>query len=115
MDFIGIDFETGNEKKEITFKWLKSEPFKNEVVVFTGRLSSMTRYEAMKLVRKLGWTTGSSVTKKTTILVTNMKDIKDLRREEMSNKFRKALDLNAKGQNIRFLNEEEFLIQIQVK
>ena len=63
----------------------------------------------MRLVKKLGGNTGSSVTRNTTILVTNMKDIKDLHREEMSVKLKKALDLNSKGKDIKFLNEEEFL------
>lgn len=98
-----------NPKKESKFERLKDNFFKNEVVVFTGRLASMSRDEAMRLVRKLGGDTGSSVTKKTTILVTNMKDIDDLGRDEMSNKLKRAKDLIAKGQNIKFLNEEEFL------
>jgi DNA polymerase III, epsilon subunit and related 3''-5'' exonucleases len=96
-------------KIETIFKKTENDAFKNEVVVFTGRLNSMTRDEAMRLVRRLEGTTGSSVTKHTTILVTNMKDIKDLRREEMSNKLKKATDLNVKGQKIKFLNEMEFL------
>lgn len=96
-------------KKETIFERLKDNLFKDEVVVFTGRLASMSRDEAMRLVRRLGGSTGSSVTKKTTILVTNMKDIKDLRREEMSNKLKKATDLNSKGQNIKFLNEKQFI------
>ncbi|MBW6409366.1 exonuclease domain-containing protein [Clostridium weizhouense] len=83
--------------------------FKDEVVVFTGGLASMTRDEATRLVRKLSGTVGSSVTKKTTCLVTNTKDIEDLHREEMSNKLKKAVDLKKKGQNIEFLNEEAFL------
>ncbi|MHC1684379.1 MAG: exonuclease domain-containing protein [Clostridiaceae bacterium] len=98
-----------NHKKENKFERLKDNFFKNEVVVFTGRLASMSRDEAMRLVRKFGWDTGSSVTKKTTILVTNMKGIDDLGRDEMSNKLKRATDLIAKGQNIKFLNEEEFL------
>lgn len=95
-------------KKTNIIERLEEDAFKNEVVVFTGRLTSMARDEAMKIVRRLGGETGSSVTKKTTILVSNMKNIKDLRREEMSTKYRKATDLYEKGQNIRFLNEEEF-------
>ncbi|MCW6111240.1 exonuclease domain-containing protein [Clostridium sporogenes] len=83
--------------------------FKEEVVVFTGGLASMTRNEAIILVEKLNGTVGSSVTKKTTCLVTNTKDIEDLNREEMSNKLKKAVDLKKKGQNIKFLNEEAFL------
>ncbi|MDZ5035218.1 BRCT domain-containing protein, partial [Clostridium perfringens] len=97
-----------NSKKENLLKRFEEDALKNEVVVFTGGLNSMSRDEAIRLVRRLGGTTGSSVTKKTTILVTNMKDIKDLRREEMSTKLRKATDLKEKGQNIKFMNEEEF-------
>lgn len=98
-----------NPKKENLVDRFETDAFKNEVVLFTGKLSSMSRDEAMSLVRRLGGTTGSSVTKKTTILVTNMKDIKDLRREEMSNKLKRATDLISKGQKIKLLNEEEFL------
>lgn len=98
-----------NTKKEKIKERFEEDVFKNDVVVFTGRLNSISRDEAMGLVRKLGGTTGSSVSKKTTILVTNMKNMKDLHRTEMSNKLKKATDLNAKGQNIKFLNEEEFL------
>ncbi|AYE34253.1 exonuclease domain-containing protein [Clostridium septicum] len=85
------------------------DAFKDEVIVFTGGLSSMTRDEATVLVRKLGGSVGSSVTKKTTCIVTNTKDINDLKREEMSNKLRRAVDLKDKGQKIKFLSEDEFL------
>lgn len=99
-------------KKEIREEF-NYNAFKDEVVVFTGGLASMTRDEAMRLVRKLGGSTGSSVTKKTTSLVTNMKNIQELSRDEMSNKLKKAVDLIGKGQNISFLNEEEFLNKAQ--
>ncbi len=83
--------------------------FTDEVVVFTGGLASMTRDEAIRLVRKLGGSVGSSVTKKTTYLVTNTKDIDNLHRDEMSTKLRKAVDLKNKGQGIKCLNEGAFL------
>lgn len=88
---------------------LNSNAFLNEVVVFTGGLSSMTRDVAIMLVRKLSGNVGSSVTKKTTCLVTNTKNIERLERDEMSNKLKKAVDLKFKGQNIKFIDEEEFL------
>lgn len=99
--------------REIRGENYNFEAFKNEVVVFTGGLGTMRREEASRLVRKLGGTVGSSVTKKTTILITNTKDIGDLKREEMSTKLRKAIDLKNKGQLIRILNEEEFLLRCQ--
>lgn len=88
---------------------LESNIFSNEVIVFTGGLSSLTREEAIRIVRRFGGTVGSSVTKKTTILVTNLSNIDSMRREEMSTKLRKAVDLKEKGQNIRIINEDEFL------
>lgn len=92
-----------------TIERFKFDAFKNEVVVFTGGLSSMTRNEANMLVRKLSGSVGSSVTKKTTYIVTNTENIENLEREEMSNKLRRAVDLKRKGQEIKFLNEEVFL------
>ncbi len=97
------------ERKELNY-----DAFKDEVVVFTGGLASMERDEAMRFVRRLGGTCGSSVTKKTTILVTNMQNIEDLSRDEMSNKLKKAVDLRGKGQQIAFLDEEEFLNRFKI-
>ncbi|EPY2272428.1 exonuclease domain-containing protein [Clostridium sporogenes] len=101
-----------NEKMIESFNFTA---FKEEVVVFTGGLASMTRNEAMILVRNLNGMVGSSVTKKTTCIVTNTKDIEDLNREEMSNKLKRAVDLKKKGQNIKFLNEGAFLKKCKEK
>lgn len=101
-----------NKEKEESFN---PAAFEDEVVVFTGGLASMTRDEAMRLVRNLSGSVGSSVTKKTTCLVTNTKNIENLFREEMSNKLKKAVDLKKKGQDIKFLNEEEFLKKCREK
>ncbi|MFT8340616.1 exonuclease domain-containing protein [Clostridium beijerinckii] len=98
-----------SKQNENTVKNLNSTAFENEIIVFTGGLASMTRDEAINLVRKLSGTVGSSVTKKTTCIVTNTKNIEDLHREEMSNKLKRMMDLKQKGQNIKLLNEEEFL------
>lgn len=95
--------------KKMLYEGLHGDIFKDEVVVFTGRLSTMTRGEAMSVIRRLGGITGSSVTKKTTCLITNSKDLDDLMFGEMSTKFRRAVYLKEQGQNIRILNENEFL------
>ena len=100
--------------REIRSENYNFEAFKNEVVVFTGGLSTMRREEASRLVRRLGGSIGSSVTKKTTILVTNTMDIGSLKREEMSTKLRKAVDLKNKGQKIIILNENEFLLKCKL-
>jgi len=98
-----------SKQHEDKTKNLNFTAFENEVVVFTGGLASMTRDEAMKLVRKLSGNVGSSVTKKTTYLVTSIKGIETLHRDEMSTKLKKTMDLKGKGQNIKLLNEESFL------
>jgi DNA polymerase-3 subunit epsilon len=97
------------KKKESALKNLNKDAFKNEVVVFTGKLNSMSRDEAMRIVKNLGGSSGSSVTKSTTILVTNMKDIESLTRDEMSTKLRRATDLNKFGQKIKIIDEGKFL------
>lgn len=97
------------EKSENEMKKFNFTAFQNQVVVFTGGLASMTRDEAIRLVRKLNGAVGSSVTKKTTCIITNMKNIEELHRDEMSTKLKKSVDLIKKGQNIKFLDEEEFL------
>ena len=56
-----------SKQNEKVMKNLNFTAFENEVVVFTGGLASMTRDEAIRLVRKLSGTVGSSVTKKTTM------------------------------------------------
>lgn len=97
--------------REIKNEYNNFDAFKDEVVVFTGGLVSMGRDEATRLVRRLGGSIGSSVTKKTTILITNTRDIETLKSEEMSTKLRKAVDLKAKGQNIKIIDEDEFLLK----
>ncbi|MDY2730344.1 MAG: exonuclease domain-containing protein [Clostridium sp.] len=92
---------------------INGSAFKDEVVVFTGKLSCMSRDEAIMMVRKASGIVGSSVTKKTTILVTNMKGL-NLDLNEMSTKLRRATILNERGQNIKLINEDEFLQKIRL-
>jgi len=90
-----------------------SDFFRDKVVVFTGGLKSMSRFEAMKLVRQNGGTTGGSVTKKTNVLVVAVKNINDLSYNQMSTKLRRAKHLNEMGQGIHLINEEEFLSYVK--
>ncbi|MDP4142939.1 MAG: exonuclease domain-containing protein [Bacillota bacterium] len=83
--------------------------FKDKVVVFTGPLSTMSRIDATILIKKLGGMVGSSVTKKTNVVITGAKNIHLLKPHQMSIKLRKAAELLAKGQNIKILSEENFL------
>lgn len=83
--------------------------FKQKTVVFTGPLQSLSRVEATALIGQLGGTVGSSVTKKTNIIITGIKDIYQLSPHEMSTKLKKAIQLVYHGQEILFLNEDEFI------
>ena len=47
----------------------ENSPFAGREVVFTGKLETMTRGQAQELVERLGGTAGSSVTKKTSLVV----------------------------------------------
>ncbi len=83
--------------------------FKHQTVVITGPLQSMTRAEAIAIIGHLGGTVGSSVTKKTNILITGGQKIYELSPEEMTTKLKKAITLVYHGQDILFLTENEFL------
>lgn len=83
--------------------------FKDRIVAFTGPLSSMSRSEAIALVEKCGGDYSPSVTLKTSIVITGMKDPLTLRPDQMSTKLRRAMELIGRGQKIEFLTEEQFL------
>lgn len=104
-----IRYEKKFFEEEIVPVNVNSDYFKDKVVVFTGALGKMTRGEAMSKVRMLGGSTGSSVTKKTDILVVAMKSIDRLSYSNKSNKLRKAEALIKQGEKIKLLSEEEFL------
>lgn len=87
----------------------KTDYFKNKVIVFTGPLSTMSRIDATILIKKLGGAVGSSVTRNTNVLITGVKNIDLLKPHQMSGKLKKAVELIQKGQEIKFLTEEEFL------
>ncbi len=77
------------------------------VVVFTGALS-LARAEAAKMAASAGCEVADSVNRHTTLLVVGDQDIRRLAGYEKSNKYRKAEELIAKGQQIRVLGESDF-------
>ncbi|SHJ31306.1 DNA polymerase-3 subunit epsilon [Clostridium cavendishii DSM 21758] len=107
-----IDDSTLYSKGPISFlrevSALKTNYFKNKVVVFTGALPRMSRGEAMSIIRRLGATTGGSVTKKTDILVIGGKNLTNLLPHEMSTKRRRAMDLISKGHPIEIITADDF-------
>jgi len=74
-----------------------------ELVVFTGKLSSLGRKEARALVERFGGETADDVSAKTTLLVVGAEAP-----EGATNKRRRAEELNGEGGCIRIVSEEEF-------
>ncbi len=79
-----------------------SRPLAGELVVFTGKLSSLGRKDARALVSRLGGATTGDVTAKTTLLVIGAEGFGPVP-EDKSNKLKRAEDLG-----IRTMAEEEF-------
>lgn len=77
------------------------------VVVFTGSLT-IPRREAADLAARVGCDVGSSVTKKTTLLIVGDQDISKLAGKTKSSKHQKAEALISKGCRIRILRESDF-------
>jgi tetratricopeptide (TPR) repeat protein len=75
-------------------------PFKDHVVVFTGKLSSLGRKEAQALVVRLGGASGDEVTARTTMVVVGAEGFAGA---EKSQKLRRAEDLS-----IRVVSESDF-------
>ena len=89
---------------------LLDDDFVGKEVIFTGKLISMTREEAQKLVMRAGGRTGPGVTKNTSMLVFGQQDASQLKPgAELSSKFQKALQLLSAGQKIEVVDEQTFL------
>jgi tetratricopeptide (TPR) repeat protein len=87
------------------------QPLAGQLVVFTGKLSSLGRKDARALVARLGGATADDVNAKTTMLVIGAEGFgpADDARRDKSNKLRRAEELNAQpARPIRIVNEEEF-------
>ena len=82
-------------------------PLFGNVAVFTGSLA-IPRREAADLAARAGCDVGSSVTKKTTLLIVGDQDISKLAGKSKSSKHLKAEELIAQGCQIRILRESDF-------
>lgn len=83
-------------------------PLYGERVCFTGALH-MTRREAADRAAEAGCDVAQGISKWTTLLVVGEQDILKLAGHEKSSKHRKAEDMIRKGQNIRIVQESDFL------
>lgn len=83
-----------------------SQPLERQLVVFTGKLSSLGRKEARALVARLGGTTAEDVTAKTTTLVIGGEGFGA---SDKSQKLRKAEELNQQQTSqIAIITEDQF-------
>jgi tetratricopeptide (TPR) repeat protein len=76
-----------------------------QLVVFTGKLSSLSRRDAWALVTRFGGATADDVNAKTTLLVVGAEGFGAT---EKSQKLKRAEELSGEGAQIRILDEGEF-------
>ena len=80
-------------------------PLGGQLVVFTGKLSSLGRKDAWALVARLGGETADDVNARTTLLVIGDEGFAT---RDKSNKLKRAEELNAQGSTISIISESEF-------
>ena len=86
---------------------MKKALIPNQAIAFTGPLRSLSRNEAIDMVYDLGGTYCSSVSKKTTLLVTNILNPFSLDPSQRSTKLQRAISLIEQGSNLRIISEDE--------
>jgi TPR repeat/BRCA1 C Terminus (BRCT) domain/Tetratricopeptide repeat len=81
-------------------------PLTDQIVVFTGKLSSLSRKDARALVSRLGGDTAEDVNARTTMLVVGAEGFGE---REKSNKLKRADELKVEGAaQIEVVSEEQF-------
>lgn len=113
--FSEIYFEPCSKKAAKDFRDIKSdyidEDFCEKNFVFTGTLLSMTRSKALEIVSLGGGIPQDNVTKKTNYLVVGLQDYR-VSKDGVSGKMKKAHELMNKGQDIKIIDEDEFIKMI---
>lgn len=89
-------------------------PLFDQQVVFTGKLESFSRRDAMQRVIHIGGYCGHVVGTKTRFLVVGKLDPRKLRGNLKSNKLKKAERILQEGGCITLLHEDEFLTLLKV-
>ena len=80
-----------------------AHPLAGQLVVFTGKLSSLGRREARALVAQLGGTTADDVNARTTMLVVGAEGFVSGQKDDKSQKLKRAEELN-----VRIVSEDDF-------
>ena len=84
-------------------------------MAFTGKLGTMSRWEAARLVAAAGGAIGVHLTRKTNVLVIGMRGWPLLPNGAVSQRLQRAEELNREGCNIRIISELKFLELAGVK
>lgn len=91
-----------------------THPLYGKIIVFTGKLYSMSRPDAWQLVASLGATPKESLTKSTNMLVVGEQDPQKLvPGESQSSKFREAEKMLKNGSQIEIISETDFLAYLE--
>lgn len=128
---IGILYEDGYKpsrslrprisSKRIDISKLEGDPDKHQednifyesMVVFTGKMGSMSRTSASQTIVDIGGKVGERVTQKTNFLVVGQQDYRVVGQGGMSSKQRRALELIEQGFDIEVLSEIEFIRNLE--
>ncbi len=120
---IGIDQFIQSFVKNYSAKWVSSSvtdfdithPLYNQIVVFTGTLSSMVRHDAMQIVADHGGINADNVTKKTNFLVIGNGDFVASVKNGKTGKMKKAESYILSGCDIQILSENAFLSMLETE
>ncbi len=93
----------------------QASALKGKQIAFTGRLASMSRREAMRLVREQGARTIEGVSRRTDLLVVGMEGWPMLADGSISRKLRQAELLQERGHGIEILSEQAFVQRLQTQ
>lgn len=96
-------------------KLVNSHALSRQRVTFTGKLLSMPRSQAVRVVQSAGGSVSTSVSRRTNALIVGMGGWPLLPSGEVSSALQRAEELNRNGATIRISSEEEFLEDIGQK
>lgn len=99
VDYDGLDPEQFDE----------SNPFFQKLVVFTGKMSTLTRQQAFNLVARIGGYVKDDLTTSVNYLVVGQQDVRVVGESGLSGKQKKAAKFKEKGADIEIISEADFI------
>ncbi len=96
------------KKRPVAVSADQSHPFYNKALAFTGKLTGMTRQEAIELATKFGAEVHSAVNKNTDYLIVGESDAKKYRSGFVSANIQRAKSWQDKGSAVKLVSENKF-------